>query len=325
MEELDAAAYLAPEGFEAQLLAELNGVSLVHGRLALAAGPPQAAHWPQNVWLKPFRLSIRSVSDGARQLRAVQRNWALYSAVLHRRASLIQAQLPHVSFRPLEFPEPAPRAPLGSWTLLDERSILASAACTSPFPNGEAAFVEHKSGPPTRAYLKLFEALTLLGRRPQPGERCLDAGCSPGGWTWVLARLGADVLALDRAPLAADVAALPGVSYRRGSAFSLRPRDAGPFDWIFSDVVCYPERLFGWVEEWRQSGKCANFVVTVKFQGSGHYGPIRDFAAVPGSRLLHLSHNRHELTWMWPAGADGAADGADHVTGRGPRSTHRGA
>ena len=24
----------------------------------------------------------------------------------------------------------------------------------------------------------------------------------------------------------------------------------------------------------------------------------RQFAAIPGSRLLHLSHNKHELTWI---------------------------
>ncbi len=26
--------------------------------------------------------------------------------------------------------------------------------------------------------------------------------------------------------------------------------------------------------------------------------PTRRFAAIPGSRLLHLHHNKHELTWI---------------------------
>ena len=91
---------------------------------------------------------------------------------------------PRCRRKPLVFGMPAPAAPLGSWTLLDAGTLLASPHCTSPFPNGEVHFVEDRAGPPSRAYLKLWEALTLIGRRPQPGETCLDLGSSPGGWSW---------------------------------------------------------------------------------------------------------------------------------------------
>jgi 23S rRNA (cytidine2498-2'-O)-methyltransferase len=298
---LDAVAYLAPRGLEGQLLAELSRVSAVHGRLVLAEGERQAAHWAQNVWLRPVRVPIESIGDAARKLRAIQRNWAAYSFRLHRRTKLIQEALPHVAAKPLEFPAKAPSAPLGSWTLLDESTVLASAECTSPFPNGEAAFVEHRVGPPTRAYLKLWEALTLLGARPREGERCLDAGASPGGWTWALARLGARVTAVDRAPLDPRVAAMDGVASVQASAFSFDPKRDGPFDWVFSDVVCYPDRLWKWVRRWLDAGTCRRFVCTLKFQGDSHYGAIRDFESVPGSRIVHLSSNKHELTWMLTA------------------------
>jgi 23S rRNA (cytidine2498-2'-O)-methyltransferase len=307
MEIIDATGYLAAPGLEPQLLAELGEGVEVHDRLVIAPGPRRPAHWAQNVWLRPARIPIRSISDAASKLRSLGRNWAPFTFRDHRRAALIQEALPHVSAKPIAFPAPAPRSPLGSWTLLDRDTVLASAECTSPFPNGEARFVEFKEGPPTRAYLKIWEALTLLGRRPEPGDRCLDAGASPGGWTWALARLGARVLAVDRAPLDPAVAALPGVEAVAGSAFSLRPPRDGPFDWILSDVVCYPERLWEWVKLWLDSslqpsgGRAANFICTVKFQGSEHYGAIRDFASVPGSRLVHLWHNKHELTWMYPA------------------------
>jgi 23S rRNA (cytidine2498-2'-O)-methyltransferase len=304
-EPLDATGYLAPGGFEAQLRDELRDIEAAHGRLLLARGPPQAAHWAQNVWRRPFRLRIASIQDAARQLRSVQRNWALCSFAHHRRAALIESLLPHVAARPLVFPAPLPAAPLGSWTLIELDTILASAECSSPFPGGEARFVEPDDAPPTRAYLKLWEALTLLGRRPGPGDRCLDAGCTPGGWSWALARLGARVLAVDRAPLDPRIAALPGIEYRAASAFSVQPRD-GPFDWICCDVACYPERLWTWVSRWLASGKCGSFVCTLKFQGRDHYGVIARFAAVPGSRLVHLAHNKHELTWMHPASSPAA-------------------
>jgi 23S rRNA (cytidine2498-2'-O)-methyltransferase len=309
MDVLNATAYLAPEGLEELLLAELRDVEEVHGRLVLAAGPRQPARWAQNVWLRPRRIAVRSIADAAAKLRAIQRNWTPYSFRLHRRAALIAERLPHVSAKPLEFPAPAPRAPLGSFTLLEPDLVLASAECSSPFPNGEAAFVEFHDGPPSRAYLKLWEALTLLGRRPGTGERCLDAGASPGSWSWALARLKARVVAIDRAPLDPHVIALPGVESRKGSAFSIQPRGGERFDWIFSDVICYPERLWRWVKEWLDSGQAGNFVCTLKFQGREHYKAIDLFDAVPGSRVVHLSANRHELTWLYPAGEESRLTG----------------
>jgi 23S rRNA (cytidine2498-2'-O)-methyltransferase len=289
--------YLAPEGFLEPLLEELGEVSAVHGRLALAPGPPRASAWAQNVWFEPMRIEIASIGDAARRLRAMQRNWALYDFQLHRRAALIQAQLPRVSAKPLRFTEPPPAAPLGSWTLLEASAILAAPRCSSPFPHGEARFVEDRTGPPNRAYLKLWEAFTLLGRRPGPGALCLDLGSSPGGWTWALQKLGARVISVDKAPLDPKVAALPGVAHRRQSAFALDPAEIEPVDWLFSDVICYPLRLLRLVERWMASGRARNLLCTIKFQGATDHQTARAFTAIPGSRLMHLGVNKHELTW----------------------------
>ena len=301
-------AYLAADGFEAELAQELGAVDFASERLLVASGPPRSAAWAQNIWLDPREIAVSSIADAARQLRAIQRNWAPYAPRLHRRAMLIQAQLPVVSAKPLVFGTPAPAAPLGSWTLLDANTLLASPHCTSPCPNGEARFVEDRSGPPSRAYLKLWEALTLIGRRPEPGEVCLDLGSSPGGWSWALERMGARVISVDRAPLAPENAALPGIEHRRESAFALDPESVGPVDWLFSDVVCYPARLLALVERWlaptgqarglKAHGTCRRFVCTIKFQGETDHAIAARFAAIPGSTLRHLYHNTHELTWI---------------------------
>jgi 23S rRNA (cytidine2498-2'-O)-methyltransferase len=254
--------------------------------------------WAANVWCDPMRIPIASIGDAARKLRAIQRNWALYSFSLHRRAALIADKLPKVSARPLVFGTAAPKAPLGSWTLLDADTMLASPHCSSPFPNGEVQFVEDRTAPPSRAYLKLWELFTLLDDRPKPGELCLDLGASPGGWTFVLQQLGARVLSIDKAALDERVAGLPGVAYQRSSAFALDPRTAGPVDWLFSDVVCYPKRLLALVQKWLAAGNVRHFVCTIKFQGATDYETAQRFAAIPGSRLLHLHHNKHELMWI---------------------------
>ena len=291
-------ACLAAGGYVDELADELGAVERRHGRLLIASGPPRQAAWASNVWLDPQEIRVASISDAAAKLRKIQRNWALYAPKLYRRATLVQEQLPKVSAKPLVFGTPPPKAPLGSWTLLDAETMLAAPHCTSPFPNGEIGFVEDRSGPPSRAYLKLWEALTLIGSRPGPGETCLDLGSSPGGWTWALQRMGAHVVSVDKAPLAPEITRLPGIEHRLESAFALDPCALGPVDWLFSDVVCYPARLLALVERWLAAGTCRRFVCTIKFQGETDHETARRFAAIPGSQLRHLFHNKHELTWI---------------------------
>lgn len=290
-------AYLAAEGFERELEEELGDVTERHGRLLLAPGEARAPAWAQNVWLEPVRAQIASIKGAARALRAVQRNWVLYAHDHHRRAALIEAELPVIKRKPIEPFTALPSAPLGSWTLLDRDTLLYSARCTSPFPHGEVRFVEDKEGPPSRAYLKLWELFTLAQAWPQPGERCVDLGSAPGGWTWVLAKLGARVLSVDKAPLDPRVLAMPNVEHRLESTFALDPRTIEPVDWLFSDVICYPPRLLALVERWMAAGAAKRFVCTIKLQHETDHETARRFAAIEGSRLVHLSHNRHELTW----------------------------
>ncbi len=300
-EPLNQTIYLAPEGFVDDLVAELGDVAAVEDRLVFVDGPARPAAWAQNIWFDPVRIEMESIKDAAKKLRAIQRNWALWSLRHHRRANLIQENLPHVSAKPIAFPSPVPTAPLGSWTLLDEFTVIAAARCSSPWRHGEQHFVENRTAPPNRAYLKLWEALTRMGRQPGPGDRCLDLGSSPGGWTWVLHELGAEVISVDKAPLAPEIAALPRVDYRQESAFGLKPQDIGALDWLVCDVICYPTRLLRLVENWMQSGLVRNFACTLKFQAETDHETARAFAAIPGGRVEHLFHNKHEITWMWSA------------------------
>jgi len=158
-------------------------------------------------------------------------------------------------------------------------------------------FVEDRAGPPSRAYLKLWEALTRLGRHPGAGDRCLDLGAAPGGWSWVLAGLGAQVVAVDKAPIDAAVLAMPGVTQRLESAFGLDPKSEPPCDWLFSDVICYPARLLALVRRWIAADAARNIVCTIKFQAETDHATVAEFAAIPGAILFHGAHNKHELTF----------------------------
>ena len=294
------AAYLAADGFEAPLLAELTrlgiGVSAWHGRLALSPDPPAQVAWALDIWTNPRAIAVPSVKAAANALRAMQRNWSAYPVAYFRRLALIQDNLPPVKAPPLAFPAAAPTGHLGAWTLLAPDLMLASPTKSSPFVNGEPRFVEDRTGPPSRAYLKLWEACVRMGAWPLPGETCLDLGASPGGWTWALARLGARVVAVDKAPLDPAVAAMPQVTERRESAFALA---AEPVDWLFSDVIAYPDRILDLVRRWTEPGGARRIICSVKFQGEADYPLADDFGAIPGARLCHLFHNKHELTLIW--------------------------
>ena len=298
--------YLAAPGFEPQLaraLGQVGEVSAVHGRLFVVPGPARPMPWALNTWHELRTLPITSIGDAVRCLRGLQRNWAHLPSTLHRRASLIAEQLPHVSARPLEFPAPRPSAPLGSWMLLDKHTLLAAPRCSSAFAHGEVQFVEDRESAPSRAYLKLWEALTLLDERPGPGDLCVDLGSSPGGWSWVLQQLGASVISVDKAPLDPQIAGLASITHRQESAFGIPPESLGPVAWMVCDIACYPERLLDLVQRWLASGTCQRFVCTVKLQGEADDPALEALAALPESRLVHLFHNKHELTWLRVPGA----------------------
>ena len=295
-------AYLAPPGYTEQLAEEIarQGGHLLfqRGRLFGVKGLATPLVWAENTWFEPRFHPVPSIKQGAAALKALQRNWAYFPTEESGRGKLIQEALPHVSAKPHVFGTPAPAAPLGSWTMWDKYTLLASAACQSPFPHGAALFDENRVVPPNRAYLKLWEGLTRLGTMPGRGDLCLDLGSSPGGWTWVLASLGARVFSVDKAPLAPAIARMPQVEYCAGSAFGLDPAIAGRVSWLFCDVACYPERLYGMIERWLERGECDNFFCTIKFAGETDFAILEKFCAIAGSFAMHLSVNKHEVTWV---------------------------
>ncbi len=265
--------------------------------------------WCRTVLEKPFIAEFQTIREASDILRGIQRNWAHYPVAAFRRAELLKEKLPFINEKPRRFPYTVPLSPMGIWSLIDENTIFASAVTSSPFPCGEIRFEEDHVNPPSRAYQKLYEALTwvswlkstnasLSASFPGPTSRCVDAGACPGGWTWVLNFLGAQITAIDRSELDPRLMNKPGITFVKHDAFTLKPADLGQQDWVFSDVICYPARLLEWVQEWLESGLCKNFVCTIKMQGVPDHVTTRAFAAIPGSRIVHLTANKNELTWI---------------------------
>ena len=271
----------------------------------LEASKNEYPYWARTVMVEPFMLKFDSIGEAAGELKKIQRNWAPYQFTCFRRAQLIQEKLPYINLKDRKFPVTIPQSAMGLYTLLDEHRLIASAVTNSCLPAGTLRFVEDHENPPSRAYLKIQESRTLANHffgieLPKEGQSCFEAGACPGGWTWVLAGLGAKVHAVDRAELVPSLMENPLVKFQAHDAFTLKPEEIGPVDWVFSDVICYPERLLSWIHTWIDSKMTKNMICTIKMQGEINWPLIAEFAQIPNSRIVHLNYNKHELTIIIP-------------------------
>ena len=164
---------------------------------------------------------------------------------------------------------------------------------------------------PSRSTLKLEEALlTLLGedereRRLKPGQRAVDLGAAPGGWTWQLTRRGLRVTAVDNGPMDEGVMATGLVNHERADGFSYRPPE--PVDWMVCDIVEQPTRVAELAARWLARGWCRDTVFNLKLPMKKRYPTVQDCfqrmdrilkQAGVGYRLRckQLYHDREEVT-----------------------------
>jgi 23S rRNA (cytidine2498-2'-O)-methyltransferase len=294
--------YLAPIDFEADLKVELTlqGITILetHGRLFLCEGEAKDVVFAQDTWHAVEVVDYTSIGNAASLLRERANRWSHYSLNNHRRAELILEKVPRVRIKNFDFLESIPDSPIGVFSLLSETKMLVSPRTNCPLPFGEIHFNEDKINPPSRAYLKLWELFTLYKILPEAGMRVIDVGSCPGGWTWVLQQIGCVVVSVDKAPLDPKIAVLPRIDFRQESAFGLRPAHIGKLDWFFSDIICYPDKLLELVTRFRDSGLVDNFACTIKFQAPTDFETMFKLKAIPGSRIVHLSCNKHEVTWI---------------------------
>ena len=278
--------------------------------------------WATDIAWSAFEIEIPSIVQGAKNLKeaaiahgltnpacasdAKSRRWLRLEGLHHRRAALIGENLARGEAAPLSYLRGAVRekspAPLAGFFLIAPDRAIAVFDSLTPYPGGLVPLAEKKLGPPSRAYLKLWEIWARLEkagiRVPHAGDSTLDLGSCPGGWTWALAEIGATVFSIDGAPIDPAVSKRPEVTFQKGDAFRLEPRKA---DWLFSDMICEPKRLPELIAKWRGAG-VENFAISVKFKGEADLDALEKLRAIPGGKLRHLRQNKHELTWFHAPG-----------------------
>ena len=297
-----AAIYIVKPECLPELSDELGEISNVIEDLVFSPHKKLDVCFAQDIWLEPHIVTFQSISDAVKILRQAGKLWYMHPISHVRRARLIEDQLRKCPSMTQHFPIETDIPPIGGFSLLDQNTLVYSALRAKKWPHGRSFFIEDKTNPPNRAYLKLWEALTLLEKRPQAGETALDLGASPGGWTYVMQSLGTTVTAVDKALLDPKIASLPRVTCLKQSAFALDPNTLDQaYDWVLSDIACYPDRAYALIMKWIASGKAKQMIFTIKLQGKTELATIKQFQAIPNSCLINMFYNKHEATFFYPA------------------------
>lgn len=295
------AVYVVKPEFIAELQAELSHVLEVREDLVFSTTEKSNACFAQDVWLNPQVVSFQSISEAVKILKNAGLFWYLHPVSHIRRSRLIEEQLRQFKTTNHIFPVTKELPSIGAFSLLDNNTLLFSAKRFKRWPDGKCFFMEDKTNPPNRAYLKLWEALTLLNKYPRAGESAIDLGASPGGWTYVMHTLGAHVTSIDKAPLDPKIAKLPRVQCLQQSAFALDPEHCEQvYDWVLSDVACYPDRAYALIMKWIKSHKAKQLIFTIKLQGETDLSVIKRLQEIPDSYITNMFYNKHEATFFYP-------------------------
>lgn len=169
----------------------------------------------------------------------------------------------------------------------------------STWPGGRAR-MKVPAGAPSRATAKLAEAFAWIGYGPESEDVCVDLGAAPGGWTWLLLRRKARVIAIDRANLRPDIARDRRVLHLRANAFTYRLDE--PVDWLFCDMVWKPAEVAKLLAEWGKRRWARYLVSNIKLPMKRRLTTVNEVKRVLAAagwrdlRSRQLYHDRDEIT-----------------------------
>jgi 23S rRNA (cytidine2498-2'-O)-methyltransferase len=146
---------------------------------------------------------------------------------------------------------------------------------------------------PSRSTLKLAEAINELftsaeREKLHAGQRAVDLGAAPGGWTWQLAHRGIRVTAVDNGPMAESALDTGFVKHLREDGFTFRPLH--PVEWLVCDMVDKPARVADLVARWFERGDCRNAIFNLKLPMKQRYEEARTCLDRLAGRLVRLDH-----------------------------------
>lgn len=153
---------------------------------------------------------------------------------------------------------------------------------------------------PSRAAMKLEEALDGLPFGPSKGEVCVDLGAAPGGWSQRLLERGARVIAVDPAKLSPELMRHKKLTHVQDSAFTYAPQE--PVDWLCCDMAWRPLEVAQLLAKWARRGWAAHLVANIKLPMKDKLPVVNRVRATLESggwkqlTIRQLYHDRDEVT-----------------------------
>lgn len=284
---------------ERELLMNQTKVYYKTEKIIVCASLGEKPIWAQDWWPNTRVVNYKTKTDATRVLKSQKNLGVYYNSNSSALAANLRRELREVPMKRIEYSVPSKfNFKFFTWTILDSENLLICDRPHSRFPLGWNEFNEDKSVPPNRAYLKLWEVLCLGYIQLKPSDVAIDLGSSPGGWTWALSEQVGKVYSVDKAPLAPKISRSPVVIYHEEDAFKLDPKNFSDCTWLFSDIICTPERLFQLVNIWMSQSTIQNFVCTIKFKGPCDFEMLKKFKQIENSKIIHLYQNKNEVTWI---------------------------
>lgn len=157
---------------------------------------------------------------------------------------------------------------------------------------------------PSRSYLKMEEALDRMPEQPQPGQRVIDLGAAPGGWTYAFLKRGCDVIAVDHGPMKLPDHQ-PGwgtVEHLRENGITYEP--SSPVDWLVADMLIAPGVALGLLRRWLASERARRIICNIKLPQEQPYQSVKPVEALLANQtryawsIKQLYHDRREVTVM---------------------------
>lgn len=290
--------------FEKELSKELLFFSvkthLQNSKIFIVENMNESPIWAQCL-LKNCQLFQFENKNQALKILKSQKNLGCFleTGINSKRAAGIKKELREFKLKRIKFEAPSAfNFKYFVWGLIGDQHLFICENPSNQFPLGWHEFEEDKATPPNRAYLKLWEVLALGYVELKTQDIAIDVGSCPGGWSWVLSQLTQKVYSIDKAPLDPKIQKIKNITYQSHDAFTLKPSDYSDCTWLFSDIICTPQKLLTLVKEWIKSSNVQNYVCTIKFKGECDFEILNEFKKIENSKIIHLYQNKNEVTWI---------------------------
>lgn len=282
------------EGFEKEFLQECALLEISLKRLGpeiWAASKIKNLTWAKHDWPNLQSFNFESITQAQKHLKSLNLRWAAKSLSEHRRAVLIQEGLG-------TFKE---NKPYGEFLLASKNLLYLHTPSSAQRPFGEfSAPDELIENAPSRAIAKVWEACLRFGINLNVDDTVLDLGACPGGWSDYLSSTGAQVIAIDGAPIDEKLMQRKNIRYIKGDAFHKKWLTETSPTWVFSDVIAFPEKALELWDSWAEHPSRPGLLMQFKFKGETDFQIQEKLLRDPKVQVKHLCSHKHEFCAFRP-------------------------